>query len=72
MLFFGKTAFTPLVLGEASDQAAALSVEYLTVRFLMSNNASRSDMSCSRLFSLALQLRIQGVAEAVADEDHRQ
>ena len=31
VLFFGKTAFTQMVLGEASDQAAALSVEYLTV-----------------------------------------
>ena len=31
VLFFGKTAFTQLVLGQASDQAAALSVEYLAV-----------------------------------------
>lgn len=31
VLFFGKTAFTQMVLGEASDQAAVLSVEYLTV-----------------------------------------
>lgn len=31
VLFFGKTAFTQMVLGQASDQAAALSVEYLTV-----------------------------------------
>ena len=31
VLFFGKTAFTRLVLGQASDQAAALSVEYLAV-----------------------------------------
>ena len=31
VLFFGKTAFTQMVLGEASDQAAALSVEYLSV-----------------------------------------
>ena len=31
VLFFGKTAFTQMVLGQASDQAAALSVEYLSV-----------------------------------------
>lgn len=31
VLFFGKTAFTQMVLGHASDQAAALSVEYLSV-----------------------------------------
>ena len=31
VLFFGKTAFTQMVLGQASNQAAALSVEYLAV-----------------------------------------